>query len=117
MASFNAFSLKKRWFFTIKWAVSSARNGDIRLKNRRFLKMIRMFVFSKKVYNPEYQCLARNAKNRRFSPTNDNAPANIGYIHGQNSLFVDFFHCLYEALRKRRQTPGVRCRRHKTTSV
>ncbi len=67
MASFHAFSFKKRWFFTIKWAVSSARNADIRLKNRRFLKMIHMFVFSKKVYYADYQYFVCNAKNRRFS--------------------------------------------------
>jgi len=117
MASFHAFSLKKRWFFTIKWAVSSARNADISLKNRRFLKMIRMFVFSKKVYCADYQYFVCNAKNRRFSASNDNTLANIGCIHGQNSLFVDFFHCLYEAPRKIRKKPGVRCRRHKTNTV
>ncbi len=65
----------------IKTAVSSARNVGIRLKKRRFLKLIRLVVYIKMFYLADYQCLVRNSKNKSFSSTNDNAPANIGCMH------------------------------------
>ena len=74
----------------IKTAVSSARNVGIRLKKRRFLKLFFNFVGIKQGYNADYQHFVRNTKNKRFSATNDNAPANIGCTCGQNSLFVKF---------------------------
>ena len=65
----------------LKTSVSSARNGGINLKKRRFLKLISLFVGIKKVYYSDYQCLSCNAKNKRFSSPNDNSPANIGCMH------------------------------------
>ena len=75
-----------------KRAISSARNGGFRRKEHRFLKLIRIFVYIKTIYHTDYQHLSRNAKNKRFLPTNDNTLANIGCICGQNCLFVDFIH-------------------------
>ena len=73
-----------------KRAISSARNGGFRRKKHRFLKLIRIFVYIKTIYHTDYQHLSRNAKNKRFLPTNDNTLANIGCICGQNSPFVNF---------------------------
>ena len=73
-----------------KTAVSSAISGAFSLKERRFLKMILVFVDIGNNYHADYQYLSRNAKNKRFSALNDNLPANIGCIRGQNSLFVNF---------------------------
>ena len=101
----------------LKRTVLSARSGGFTFKKRRFLKRIRIFVYLKIIYLADYQHLVYNAQNKRFSLSNDNAPANINCMYGQNSLFVDFFHCLYEAPRKIRKKPGVRCRRHKTNTV
>ena len=64
-----------------KTAVSSARNGGINLKKRRFLRLIRVFVGIKNTYCPDYQPLSSNAKNKRLLPPNDNALANIGCMH------------------------------------
>ena len=64
-----------------KTTVSSARNVGMSLKKRRFLKLISLFVGIKKVYYSDYQCISCNAKNKRFSLTNDNSPANIGCMH------------------------------------
>ena len=90
--SFHAFSLKKRRFFALKAAVSSARNVGMSLKKRRFLKLISLFVGIKKVYYSDYQCLSCNAKNKRFSPSKDNMLANTDCFCDHNSLFVDFIH-------------------------
>ena len=65
----------------LKTSVSSARNGGINLKKRRFLKLIPIFVGIKKVYYSDYQCLSCNVQNKRFLLTNDNSPANIGCMH------------------------------------
>ena len=73
-----------------KTAVSSARSGAFSLKKRRFLKLLRLFFSIKKVYRSDYQHLSCNAKIKRFSALNDNLPANIGCIRGQNSPFVNF---------------------------
>jgi len=56
--------------------------------------MIRIFVDIKSIYFTDNQRISCNAKNKRFLPTNDNAPANIGCIYNQNCLFVDFIHIL-----------------------
>ena len=56
----------------LKTMVLSARNGGFRIKKRRFLKLIHVL---------DYQQLWRNAKNKRFSSTNDNSPANIGCMY------------------------------------
>ena len=64
----------------LKTSVSSARNVGMSLKKRRFLKLIPIFVGIKNTYHSDYQYLSRNAKNKRFSSTNDNSPANIGCI-------------------------------------
>ena len=45
----------------IKTAVSSARNIGIRLKKRRFLKLIRLVVYIKMFYLADYQPLVCNA--------------------------------------------------------
>ena len=84
----------------MKRTVSSARNGGIWLKKRRFLKRILIFVDIKSVYRVDYQRLLCNAKNKRFSSPNDNAPTNIGCICGQNSLFVDFIHSIRKRMKK-----------------
>ena len=65
----------------LKTSVSSARNGGINLKKRRFLKLIPIFVGIKNTYHSDYQHLSCNAKNKRFLLTNDNSPANIGCMH------------------------------------
>ena len=78
---FHAFSLKKRRFFALKAAVSSARNVGMSLKKRRFLKLIRIFASIKTVYPVDYQRFSCNAKNKRFSQLNDNPPANIGCMY------------------------------------
>ena len=78
IASFHAFSLKKRLFLQLKPMLSAARSGGFRSKKRRFLKLIRVFVGAKKVYHADYQRLLRNTKNKRFSSSKDNAQTNIG---------------------------------------
>ncbi len=65
----------------LKRAVLSARSGGFRLKKRRFLKLIRVFVGNKYIYHCDYQRLSCNAENKRFSSTNDNVPANIGCMY------------------------------------
>ena len=65
----------------LKTTVLQARNDGIRLKKRRFLKLILIFVGLKQGYNIDYQLLARNTKNKRFLSPNDNVPANIGCMH------------------------------------
>ena len=80
----------------LKRTVSSARNGGFRLKKRRFLKLIRIIVGVENVYCADYQRLLCNAKNKRFSSSNDNALANIGCIRGQKSLFVNFIHNIWK---------------------
>ena len=76
----------------LKTTVSSARNGSFSFKKRRFLKLIRIFVGIKSFYLTDSQRLACNAKNKRFFASKDNAPANIGCMRCQNSLFVKFIH-------------------------
>ena len=76
----------------LKTAVLAARNVGIKCKKRRFLKLILIFVGIKQGYSANYQHLACNGKNKHFLSTNDNSPANIGCMHAQNSLFVDFIH-------------------------
>ena len=76
----------------MKRAVLSARSGGFRLKKRRFLKLIRVFVGNKYIYHCDYQRLSCNAENKRFSSTNDNVPANIGCMYAYNSLFVNIIH-------------------------
>ena len=92
IASFRAFSLKKRWFFMLKTMVSSARNGGISFKKWQFLKLIPISVHIKSIYYTDYQHLSCNAKNKRFSPSKDNASANTVCFCSQDSLFVDFIH-------------------------
>ena len=65
----------------LKRAVLVARNIGIRLKKQRFLKLFFIFVGIKKVYHSDFQYLLRNVKNKRFSSTNDNSTANIGYMY------------------------------------
>ena len=65
----------------IKRTVSAARNVGIRLKNWRFLKLFLIFVSIKKAYHSDFQYLLRNTNNKRFSSTNDNSTANIGYMY------------------------------------
>ena len=74
----------------LKTTVLQARNDGIRLKKRRFLKLILIFSGIKQGYDIDYQLLAHNAKNRRFLSSNDNVPANIGCMYAYNSLFVKF---------------------------
>ena len=91
-ASFRTFYLKKLWFFTLKTAVLSVRNGGFSLKKRRFLKLIFIFVGIKTVYHSDYQLLVCNAKNKRLSSTKDSVLSNIGCMCGQNRHFVKFIH-------------------------
>ena len=65
----------------LKRAVLVARNVGIRLKKRRFLKLFFIFVGIKKAYHSDFQYLLRNTNNKRFSSTNDNSTANIGYMY------------------------------------
>ena len=65
----------------LKTAVLSVRNGEFRAKNRRFLKLIRIFIFIKKFYYIDCQRLVFNAKNKCFSPTKDNTSADIGCMY------------------------------------
>ena len=65
----------------LKRAVLVARNVGIRLKKRRFLKLIRLVVYIKMFYFADYQYLVRNTKNKSFSSTNNNVPANIGCMY------------------------------------
>ena len=58
----------------------SERNGGFSLKNWRFLKLIFLFIATKVFYLSGYQWLSCNARNNRFSASNDNAPANIACI-------------------------------------
>ena len=80
-----------------KTAVSSPRSDGFSVKKRRFLKLIRIFVGIKKVYHLDFQSLSYNTKNKRFLPSNDNSPENIGCMYGQNSLFVKFIHSVSSA--------------------
>ena len=75
-----------------KTTVLSARNVGLSVKKRRFLKLIRIFIGIKSFYLTDPQRLACNDKNKRFLPSKDNAPANIGCMRCQNSLFVKFIH-------------------------
>ena len=81
----------------LKTAVSSVRNGGFSFKKRRFLKLIRIFAEIRKVYHVDFQPLSYNTKNKRFLPSNDNSPENIGCMYGQNSLFVKFIHSVSSA--------------------
>ena len=72
--------------------VSSARNGGFIFKKQRFLKLIPISVHIKSIYYTDYQHLSCNAKNKRFSPSKDNASANTVCFCSQDSLFVDFIH-------------------------
>ena len=74
----------------LKTLILQARNGGYSLKKRRFLKLIHLVVYIKTFYLSDNQCFLCNAKNKRFSSSKDNVPANIGYMCGQNSLFVKF---------------------------
>lgn len=103
-ASFHAFSLKKLWFLPMKPMLSAARSGGFRSKKRRFLKLSPVFAGINNAYYADYQRLACNAKNKRFSSSKDNAPANIGSLCGQNSLFVEFIHRHSEAHEKKTET-------------
>ena len=85
----------------MKRAVLSARSGGFRLKKRRLLKLIRVFVGNKYIYHSDYQRLSFNAENKRFSSTNDNVPANIGCMYAYNSLFPDFVIAYPKNLRQR----------------
>ena len=87
-----------------KTAVSSARSGAFSLKKRRFLKLLRIFVSIKNVYLAYYQRFSCNAQNKRFSQLNDNPPANIGCMCGQNSIFVNFIHQNPEVHKKTKET-------------
>lgn len=87
----------------LKRAVLSARSDGFRLKKRRLLKLIRVFVGNKYIYHSDYQRLSFNAENKRFSSTNDNVPANIGCMYAYNSLFVNIIR-MY-----RRGLPVVLC--------
>ena len=90
----------------LKRTVLSARSGGFTFKKRRFLKRIRIFVYLKIIYLADYQHLVYNAKNKRFSLSNDNAPANINCMYGQNSLFVDFIHYTRKCMRRRKKRNG-----------
>ena len=76
----------------LKTTVSSARSSGFRLKKWRFLKLIRIVIGIKIFYLTDYQHLSYNAKNKRFSASNYNAPANIRYMCDRNSLFVNFIY-------------------------
>ena len=65
----------------LKTTVLSVRNGGFRAKNRRFLKLIRIFRFIKKIYYIDCQRLVFNAKNKCFSSTKDNKSADIGCMY------------------------------------
>mgnify|MGYP000895207481 FL=1 len=65
----------------LKRAVLAARSGGFRLKKLRFLKLILIFIGIKILYRSDYQYLLFNAKNKRFSSTDNNAPANIGCMY------------------------------------
>ena len=65
------------WFLSHKTVLLDAEKGSFISKKRRFLKLIRVFVGNKYIYHCDYQRLSCNAKNKRFSSTNDNMPANI----------------------------------------
>ena len=64
-----------------KTAVSSARSGAFRLKKRRFLKLILVFVGIKNIYYAYYQYFICNAENKRFLLSNGNTPANISCMY------------------------------------
>jgi len=81
----------------LKTAVSSVRNGGFSFKKQHFLKLIRIFAEIRKVYHVDFQSLSYNTKNKRFLPSNDNSPENIGCMYGQNSLFVKFIHSVSSA--------------------
>ena len=65
----------------LKTAVLSVRNGGFRAKNWRFLKLIRIFIFNKKLYCFDCQRFVFNTKNKCFSPTKDNTSADIGCMY------------------------------------
>ena len=90
----------------LKRAVLLARSGGFTFKKRHFLKRIRIFVYLKIIYLADYQHLVYNAKNKHFSLSNDNAPANINCMHGQNSLFVDFIHYTWKCMQRRKKRNG-----------
>ena len=100
-ALFRAFNFKKRWFFMLKRALLSTRRGGFSGKKRRFLKLILIFIGIKIVYRSDYQYLLFNAKNKRFSSTDNNAPANIDCMYAQNSRFVDFIHSIRKCTKRR----------------
>ena len=81
----------------LKTAVSSVRNGGFSFKKQRFLKLIHILIGIKKIYHVDFQPLSYNTKNKRFLPSNDNSPENIGCMYGQNSLFVKFIHSVSSA--------------------
>ncbi len=54
--------------------------------------MILVFANIKNIYYADYQYFLYNAKNKRFSPSKDNASANTVCFCSQDSLFVDFIH-------------------------
>ena len=59
----------------------SERDGGFSLKNWQFLKLIFLFIATKVFYLSGYQWLSCNARNNRFSVSNDNAPANIACMN------------------------------------
>ena len=84
----------------LKAAVLQARSGGFSVKKRCFLKRILIFVGIENVYCVDYLRLVCNAPKMRYSSPNDNVPANIGCIRGQNSLFVDFIHSIRKRMKK-----------------
>ena len=65
----------------LKATVLSARNVGLRLKKRRFLKLILVFVGIKNIYYAYYQYFICNAENKRFLLSNGNTPANISCMY------------------------------------
>ena len=65
------------------------------------MKRILIFVGIENVYCVDYLRLVCNAPKMRYSSPNDNVPANIGCIRGQNSLFVDFIHSIRKLMHRR----------------
>ena len=68
-------------FISQKAVVLDVKNGGFIGKKRWFLKLIHILIGIKKIYHIDFQSLSYNAKNKRFLPSNDNSPENIGCMY------------------------------------
>ena len=72
--------------------------------------MILVFANIKNIYYADYQHFLYNAKNKRFSPSKDNASANTVCFCSQDSLFVDFIHIYRRGVIYPKKVNRPRCR-------